>query len=195
MASLREQIVATSRAMLDRGLVTGTAGNVSARLTAGMLITPTRVHPADLRPGDLVELGLDGAVAGPGSPSVEWRLHAAILRSRADVLAIVHTHSPHAVARSFDPAAVEVQTQEREYLGLDRIAVAPPVAAGTAELAEAAMTALAGAPAVLLARHGVVAVGRTPRDALELASTIEHLAQIDLLVAWSRATASDRVSA
>lgn len=195
MASLREQIVATSRTMLDRGLVTGTAGNVSARLGAGMLITPTRVHPDDLEPGDVVELGLDGAVAGPGSPSLEWRLHAAIYRARADVEAIVHTHSPHAVARSFDTNPVAVQTQERGYLGFDRIAVAAPVAAGSAELAEAAMAALAGAPAVLLSRHGVVAVGPTPRDALELASTVEHLSQIDLLVAQSAPRASDRVSA
>jgi len=183
MAGVREQIVSVARAMLARGLVTGTAGNVSARHSRGMLLTPTRVHADDLTPESLVELTLAGAVSGEGRPSLEWRLHAAIYERRADVSAIVHTHSPYAVARSFDTAPVVVDTQERSYLGLEQIAVAPAVPAGSAELAEVAAAALGTAPAVLLSRHGVVAVGASPRDALELASTVEQLAQIALLVA------------
>jgi ribulose-5-phosphate 4-epimerase/fuculose-1-phosphate aldolase len=37
--------------------------------------------------------------------------------------------------------------------------------------------------AVLLSRHGVVAVVAAPREALELAMTVEHQAQIALLLA------------
>ena len=56
MQSLQEQIIWASRAMLARGLVAGTTGNVSARHGSGMLITPTRVHPDDLVPEAIVAL-------------------------------------------------------------------------------------------------------------------------------------------
>jgi L-fuculose-phosphate aldolase len=167
--------------MLARGLVTGTSGNVSARLPSGMLITPTRVHADDLAPDALVELSLDGA--GGANPSVEWRMHAGIYRARPDVGAIVHTHSPYAVARSYDPTPLVVRTQERTYLGLERIAVAPDAPAGTEALASCAVAALGDGAAALLAYHGVVAVAATPRDALELASTVEHQALIASIVA------------
>jgi L-fuculose-phosphate aldolase len=185
MADLREQIVLTARAMLDRGLVTGTTGNVSARVGDGMLITPTRVHPYDLRPESLVELALDGTGRGGDAavPSLEWPLHATIYAQRPDAGAIVHTHSPHAMARSFDPTPLFVRTQERTYLGLERIDVAAPCAPGSEDLATAAVEALGDRQAVLLARHGVVTVAATPRDALELAATVEHQAQVALLLA------------
>ena len=172
--------------MLERGLVTSTVGNISARGGAGMLITPTRVHPEDLTPESVVEIALDGQ--GGEGPSLEWRLHAAVYEVRRDVAAIVHTHSPYAVARSFDPEPLIVDTEERVYLGLDRVEVAPPGDAGTPALARAAAAALGERDAVLLARHGVVATGQTPRDALELGATIEHLAIIDHVRAAAQPT-------
>jgi len=185
MSGARQEIVAAARAALARGLVTSTVGNVSARCETGMLITPTRRHPEDLAPDDIVELSLDGL--GAGEPSLEWRLHAAVYRARPDVGAIVHTHSPHAVARSFDPSSLVVETEERVYLGLDRIDVAPPGGAGTPELARAAVRTLGSRPAVLLARHGVVGTGADPRSALEMCCAVEHQAQIALLLAQSGA--------
>ena len=178
--SAREEIVATARRMRDLGLVTHTVGNVSNRLGAGMLITPTRVHPHDLDPAEIVELSLDGH--GPGNPSLEWPLHAAIYRARPDVRAIVHTHSPQATARSFDPTPLIVETEERTYLDLDRIDVAPPAPAGSTELAEAVAHTLDHRPAVLLARHGVIGTGATPRDALEICCVVEHQATIAALM-------------
>jgi len=177
---MRTQIVATARRMRELGLVTHTVGNVSARADAGMLITPTRVHPDDLDPAQIVELTLDGH--GTANPSLEWRLHAAIYQARSDVHAIVHTHSPHAVARSFDPTPLIVETEERTYLELDRVDVVPHAPAGSAELADAVAETLADRPAVLLARHGVIGTGPTPRDALEICCVVEHQAQIAYLV-------------
>jgi len=173
---VRAQVVAAARRMRDLGLVTHTVGNVSARFGSGMLITPTRVHPEDLDPQQIVELSLDGH--GAGTPSLEWPLHAAIYGARADVGAIVHTHSPYAVARSFDPAPLIVATEERTYLHLDQVNVVPPGDAGSAELAEHAAQTLAHRPAALLARHGVIGTGATPHDALEICCTVEHQAQI-----------------
>ena len=166
------------------GLVTGTVGNVSARSGGGMLITPTRQAFVEMRPADVVAIGLNGKriVAGRGEPSIEWPLHAAIYRARPDVSAIVHTHSPYATARSFDPAPIIVRTEERVYLDLTEVAVARMLAAGSEALAAETVAALGSRFAVLLARHGVVAVGTTLDGALEMCSTVEHQAQIDWLL-------------
>jgi L-fuculose-phosphate aldolase len=179
--ALRSQVVAAYATMLERGLITGSAGNVSVRLDGGMLITPTRVHPYELHPDGLAECDFGGAVS-IGAPSLEWRLHAEIYLHRRDVQAIVHTHSPYAIARSFDASRLEVLTEERRYFGLDHIEVAAFAPAGSGELALAACRALGRQPGVLLARHGALAVGHDPREAVELATTIEHQAQISLLL-------------
>jgi L-fuculose-phosphate aldolase len=173
--------------MLSRGLTAGTAGNISSRFRDGMLITPTRVHPEDLCSSDIVFVGSEGQSSG--GQSTEWRMHVAIYRVRSDVAAVAHTHSPHAISRSFTPAPVIVETEERAYIGLQRIAVAPHAPAGSVELAEFSLRALGSSPAALLARHGVVSVAKTPRDAVEVATIVEHQAQIALLLA-SRTSAA-----
>ena len=149
-----------------------------------MLITPTRQAFVEMRPADVVAIGLNGKriVAGRGEPSIEWPLHAAIYRARPDVSAIVHTHSPYATARSFDPAPIIVRTEERVYLDLTEVAVARMLTAGSEALATETVAALGSRFAVLLARHGVVAVGTTLDGALEMCSTVEHQAQIDWLL-------------
>lgn len=172
------QVIATAREMLRRGLVTGTAGNVSMRHDGGMLLTPTRRHPDDLLPHDLVWIPLDGPGAVSAQASLEWRMHAAIYRDQDAVGGIVHTHSPYATARSFDPSPLTVKTEERVYNKLDRFLVAPPAPAGSSDLARGAADALMTSPAALLAEHGVVGVGLDPRAALELCTLVEHQALI-----------------
>jgi L-fuculose-phosphate aldolase len=190
---LRLEIVRAYRSMRLLGLTTSTVGNVSARTTTdAMLITPTRVHPDDLRAHHLVTIDLDASEV-PAMASLEWPLHAAIYRARPDIAAIAHTHSPSATARSFDTAPLIVTTEERAYLGLDQINVATSAPAGTPELADRAVAALGARPAVLLERHGVVAGGSSPRHAVDLCHTVEHVAAIALLT--GAASAPDRQEA
>jgi L-fuculose-phosphate aldolase len=180
-----EEVLAAARLMHERGLVIGSAGNVSARWGDEVLLTPTRRYYDELTPEDLVTLPLRSrpSAAALRSVSREWRLHLAIYAARPEVAAIVHTHSTYATARSFDPAPMRFVTEDGEYLGLDEIRVAPPAAAGSTALAELATAALGGASACLLAQHGVVAVGERPRSALEIAAAVERQAQVQALIA------------
>src|SRR5437879_6443071 len=98
MSALREAIIATARAMNAAGINRGTAGNVSARIHDGFLITPSGV-PYDLTtPDDIVAVNDDGQPRGRLAPSSEWRFHREIYRDRPELHAIVHTHSPFATA-------------------------------------------------------------------------------------------------
>lgn len=174
-------MVAAARRMARIGLVVGTVGNISARVQDAFLITPTRTGYERLVPADLpvVELGR------PGPPphreaSRETPLHAAIYRARPDVNAIVHTHSVHATAWSFLDEPLGPAIEELEYYGTGAIRTSRSAPAGSATLGEAALEALGDSAAVLLGRHGVVAVGATPDQAL----TIAHVVEVQAQVAW-----------
>jgi L-fuculose-phosphate aldolase len=151
---MRSEIVRTARAMLERGLVTGTQGNVSARDGERILITPAGLPYEQMTPGDVVPIDDDRA-------SSEWQVHFAIYAARADVAAIVHTHSPAATAMSFRDDAP--------------FAVAAYAETGTAQLAVNAVGALGDGDHVLLAEHGVVGVGATLDDALAVCERVERL--------------------
>jgi ribulose-5-phosphate 4-epimerase/fuculose-1-phosphate aldolase len=158
--------------MHRRGLVAGTAGNVSAREGDRVHITPSGLPYPDMSDPDVVTLALDGAVlAGDREPSSERRVHLAVYAARPDVGAIVHTHSGYATAWSSlgEPLATAVRTSQP----------APP---GSDEIARAAVAALDDRAAALLARHGVLGVGSTPEEALAACEAVERQAR----VAWLR---------
>jgi L-fuculose-phosphate aldolase len=149
--------------MLRLGLVTGTAGNVSAREGELILITPSALPYEEMTVDDLVTLGPDGAVvAGEREPSSEWRVHLAVYAARPDARALVHTHSEHATAWS----------QGGEPLG--RWLTAPYSPSGSDEIATATVASLGDREAVLLGRHGVLAVGTSPAHALDVCVAVEE---------------------
>jgi hypothetical protein len=169
-AELRRMIVDAGRAMLSAGLVRGTQGNVSVRDGDRILITPSGVPYEAIEPGDIVVLDLAGEVVeGTLAPSSERRVHIAIYSARDDVRAIVHTHSRAAVRWS----------DLGEPLPIDGVVV--PTAAyaltGTDQLAVNAVGALGDAPAVLMAGHGIVAVGATIDEARAVADRVELAAE------------------
>jgi L-fuculose-phosphate aldolase len=173
-------IVAAGIRMLEAGLGTGTAGNISVRTADGMLITPSAVPWPDLDVEDIVAIDINGRPQEPDSrvrPSSEWRLHAAVLSARPDAGAIVHAHPTHATAL----ACLRRNIPAFHYLvalaGGDDIpctAWAPP---GSGTLARLTAEALAHRDACLLANHGMVAIGPDLESAFALAVEIETLAR------------------
>lgn len=180
---LREELVECGRRLAARGLVIGTTGNVSARLDQDrFLITPSGMDYDRFGPDDLCLVNREtGEVTGSRRPSIETGLHAAVYQGRPDVGAVVHTHSLYATA---------VATAHRDLpCLLDAMAVqfggAVPVARygipGSPDLAEKVARRLGEGGAVLLANHGVVAVGADLEEALGRAELVERAAQIYLL--------------
>jgi L-fuculose-phosphate aldolase len=180
---LRGAVVETAREMLRLGLVAGSSGNVSARDGDGIVITPARLAYERMTEDDLVALGPDGEAAeGQGEPSSERRVHVAIYAERPEAGAIVHTHSVHATAWSFIGEPLDTGTEELAAAAGGPVLTSAFAATGTDELAHAAVEALGERGAVLMARHGVVAVGATPADALGTCIVVERQAQLALLL-------------
>jgi L-fuculose-phosphate aldolase len=175
-----EQVLAAAQDLLAKDLTEGTAGNLSARLPDGdVVITPSSVDYRTMTIDDLCVIDLDGnQVSGERGPSSEKLLHLACYRAYADVHAVIHAHpvyaSMFAVARLDLPAAIDEFTI---YCG-GQVQCSEYAMTGTVELAEAAVKALDGRGAALLANHGTIAVGPSPAKALHITALVERSAQI-----------------
>ena len=182
-------LIAAARELDAGGFMPQKSGNLSLRTPQGFVITPSGVPYAAMAASDLVECAPNGTPLGDGRPSSEWRLHAAIFRARPDAQAIVHTHSPRATAlscarRGIPPIHYMITLAGAG--GRSGIPCAPHATFGTEQLAQAAVVTLgAELRAVLLANHGVVALGATLAGAVALVRETENLAgqYLDLLAA------------
>lgn len=173
---LRHEIVAVSRALDGAGLMPNKSGNVSCRVPGGFLVTPSGVPYGQLDAGQVVELSADGNAVESGlRPSSEWRMHGAIYAQRPEVAAVVHTHSPRATALSCARLGIPAFHYMIALAG-GSIRCMPYATFGTEELARNAVCGLDGRRAVLLANHGVVAVGASLREAHSVAFEVENLA-------------------
>lgn len=179
-------IVAVAQAIDLAGFCPSKSGNVSARTDAGFLITPSGLPYAQTLSDDLIELSLDGMVlSGARKPSSEWPFHAAIYRARPEAQAIVHTHSPRATALSCTRRGIPAFHYMIALCGGADIRCADYATFGTPELAENAVRALEGRKAVLLANHGVIALGASLAGAHQIVAEVENLAgqYLDILAA------------
>ena len=177
-SSLRAAIIAAARSLQKHQLGTGTAGNVSARIKQGYLITPTGMDYEALTPAQIVSMDLRGnRVEGDLKPSSEWRFHQDIYAERTDVNAIVHTHSTCATTLSCTRQDLPAFHYMVAGAGGASIRCAEYATYGTQELSDHALAALAGRQACLLANHGVIALGKDMESAFKIAQLVEELAR------------------
>ena len=176
-AELQRMVIATCRELTRRGLTYGTSGNVSVRCAGQrFFVSPSGMDYEFLEPEDVPLVDLDGRWFGRRRPSSEWRFHRDIFKSRHDVGAIVHTHSPRATALACTGRGIPAFHYMVAVAGGRDIRCAPYHAFGTQELSAAALVALRDRKACLLANHGVIATGADLAAAISLAGEVENLA-------------------
>lgn len=182
--ALREQLIATCRQLGALGLNQGTSGNLSVRVSEnpadGFLLTPTSLDYDRMEPADLVHVAPDGTCTGPRRPSSELPFHLAILRTRPDARAIIHTHSLHATAVSCLRRNIPALHYLVALFGGTDIRCADYATFGTEELSASILRALAGRRAALLANHGLIVIGDHLAHALALTVEAEQLARLYL---------------
>ena len=173
----REQVAAACRHLAAAGLVHRTAGNVSVRAGGQVAITPTGAELATLAPADVTLIDLAGRVIdGDLAPTSELDLHLAVYeRYRAG--AVVHTHAPVSTALSCVLDELPCVHYEMLMLG-GPIRVAPYETFATPALAAAAVEALDGRTAALLANHGTIAFGADLDAAVRATELLEWAATV-----------------
>ena len=175
--TLRESVVLGCRALARRGLTHGTSGNIGLRRDdRSFFVSPTGMPYEALAPEDIPLVEFAGRWFGRRRPSSEWRFHRDILQARRDVGAVVHTHSSKATALACTGRGIPAFHYMVAAAGGADIRCAPYHTFGSQELSDAAVQALEGRRACLLANHGVIALGADLDAALSLAGEVEDLA-------------------
>jgi L-fuculose-phosphate aldolase len=186
VASATDRLIRAGRRLGARGLISAGEGNLSVRLDADrLLVTPTGLRKDELEPDDLVVvwLGHPGreAISRSGhGPTSDLAIHLAVHAARPDIDAVAHAHLPASMGLTLagevpDPAALPETA-----LLLPRLPFLALGVMGSQELADRVAEALSQPPepiasAVLLERHGAVAVGRDPAHAVDRLELVEVL--------------------
>ena len=195
----KQQVAEVARRMAELDLVSGTSGNVSARLSDGLMaITPMGKSYEGMTADDIVVLDGDlNPVEGDLMPSSESLLHVAIYAARPDVGGIVHTHAVYSSAVAAAGLAIPPIVDEMvvNLGGAVRVSEYAPPASGT--VAERVCDGLGNRDAALIRNHGAVAVGGDPLAALIASILTERVAQIFVLssILGSPTTLPDEVVA
>jgi L-fuculose-phosphate aldolase len=181
--SLKDEIIQTCRALEKLGYFVGTWGNISVRVTEGLIITPSRIGYDGMTADDFVIVSLDGEIiSGHRLPSSETSVHRLILKKKPSVGAAIHSHSPCATAVSCLQRPIPAFVEDLAQIIGGQVNCTRYVPAGQhAKIAEEVANTIGDENAVLLANHGVFCCGRTLSEAFVASQILEKSAQMLLL--------------
>ena len=185
---MRDEIVRYGKLLYDRGLLAGTAGNISVRSGADeMLITPSGACKGMLDEKDLVKVRIsDGAPLEGGRPSIETPFHLAFYRKRPEVNAVVHTHPVYCTTLAVMGREVIPSIIPEGLLVLGKeVPMAPYGTPGSAQLAAHLNEAAAEGDAFLMEMHGALTVGKDLKQAAHRMETLEFVAKVQYLAEMS----------
>jgi L-ribulose-5-phosphate 4-epimerase len=171
--------------LYKQNMIPLSSGNVSVRASAEhLIITPAGIPYDAMSPDDLVVTASNGTVIeGENRPSSETPMHVIIYETMPKAVAVVHSHSPYALAFAAAGRAIPVVSMEGIALR-GPVPVAKYACPGTKAQGMAALEAMQGPPFVsgaLLKNHGVVTMGKTLEEAYATACRIEMAAKVYFL--------------
>ncbi len=184
IAALKAEIVRVCHKTFDRGLVAAAGGNISVRIpgTDEALITRTNVSLADATPRDIVRVDFEGTMlegAEGFRPSKETPFHLWAYKLRPDVHAVIHLHPPYTVVQSLRVRPLPLVTVSAK-LGLKHVPCVPVAYSGTPTLhgyVRDAILANPGVSVIILAAHGLTAMGAELAAAFNAADLCEMTAK------------------
>lgn len=185
-ARLREEICWFGKSLFDRGLTFGSAGNISARVDGGWLMTPTNSCLGRLDPATLSMVDDAGNLISGDTATKEAFLHLSMYAKRPKAGAIVHLHSTHAVAVSvladLDPDNPIPPITAYYVMKIGKLALLPYYPPGDPALASAVREIAGKHHAILLANHGPVVAGKDLETAVYAIEELEETARLTLLL-------------
>lgn len=185
VASATDAILAAGRRLGARGLISAGEGNLSVRLDADrLLVTPTGRRKDELGPDDLVVVWpshQDGQACSRSGlqPTSDLAIHLAIHAAR-DVGAVAHAHLPASMALTLAGEYPDPAVLPETALLLPKLPLVEFGTPGSQELAARVASDFCQPPepfptAVLLERHGAIAVGRDTSEAVDRLEHVEVL--------------------
>lgn len=183
----RQQIERVAHSIHRRGLTHGRTGNLAIRDGDRILVTPTGVSLGDIDAGALAVMDATGRHVDGPAPTKEAFLHVAVLRTRPESNAVVHTHSLYSAALScldeLDPERPLPPLTAYYGMRVGKLRLLPYFAPGDPAATAAVEEASRAGHALLLRNHGPVVAGVDLDSALDALEELEHTAQVFFLTA------------
>ena len=175
-----KSVIKVSNYLFKRKLVSGKAGNVSARFKGNgieaIAITPTMKSLGNVKEEDIILVDMEGNNLTKGTPSSEVNLHLAIYKQKEDIGGIVHTHSPFATGFAFSNKKIK-RLEGFGKINSPYLADIDYEKPGSQELANVAAIAIKDEDVLILKKHGVVATGVSVDEACSLSEFVEEIAK------------------
>lgn len=182
LSTIKQQIVQYGQLLVERGLVAGSWGNISARAGELIIITPSGSNYSTLTPADLVTVNLQGQVVdGHRPPSSELPCHLAVYSAYPQARAVIHTHSIYASACATAHKSIPAIIEDMAQIVGPSVNLAEYALLGTQQLADNCIAAMGENSAVLMANHGVLTRGHNLQEAFIAAEVVEKTAHIYIL--------------
>ncbi|MDR6231589.1 ribulose-5-phosphate 4-epimerase/fuculose-1-phosphate aldolase [Pseudomonas sp. SORGH_AS199] len=184
-ARLREEICTVGASLYARGYTVGSAGNISARLEDGWLITPTDACLGRLDPAAIAKVGLEGDWVSGDKPSKTLALHRQVYDRNPGVGGVVHTHSTHLVALTLAgvwcPDDILPPITPYQVMKVGHIPLIPYARPGAASVAEQVAQLANRVRGVMLERLGPVVWESSVSKASFALEELEETARLWLL--------------
>ncbi|MCR4660437.1 MAG: class II aldolase/adducin family protein, partial [Clostridia bacterium] len=168
---LRQLVKDSGVKLLEENLVQGTWGNISVRLDEdNMLVTPTGLDYNHLTPEDMpiVQISDPDNWHDGKKPTSERKIHAAVLESRPEINACIHSHPVFATIMASCRMPLPAFNDELKNVMGGDVFVGSYGLPGTKKLKEGTVMALQGRNACFMANHGVFCVGKTMEEAFDV---------------------------
>jgi L-fuculose-phosphate aldolase len=178
LQQLKQDLV-DALSMMERAEVIDFNGHMSCRVpgTDHIFINSGKSVRSALRPGDIIEIDLDGKPIGTEVvPPMEFHLHSAIYRKRPDVNAVAHTHPVWSTLFSMTGQAVQPVTMQAAVMGPVQT-FAKTASINERGLGEELAEALGPHRVCMLKSHGAVTVGADIVETFVLAIYLEETAR------------------
>ena len=181
----KQQIVDTAQALVRKGYLMATGGNLSLRIPGqdAFAITPSNYDYMKMTADDVCVLDFSLAmIDGHLKPSVESAMHAAVYQARADVNAIVHTHQVYTSALTLIKAPIPTLFDEQaRFLGRS-VEIIPYAPSGTGMLAKTVAKHVKNHNnAFMMQNHGALVFGHDMERAVHNVEILEKCAMAYLL--------------
>jgi len=184
--ALREKLVQAGRVLVSEDQGDYVAGHVTVRLPDGdgrFLMKPAGIGLEEMTPDNIITVDREGERVGGSMPRhSEVFIHSEILRARSDIVAVVHTHPPHAVAfSSLGRPLLPVGNDGAIFCA------GVPVFSETTDLiidqarGRAVARCLGDHQALILRNHGIATAGRSIEEAVWLALKLERACRVQLM--------------
>lgn len=179
----REAIADVCHRLYEHRYLVATSGNVSVRDGEGFLITPASTRKDAVSPDTIVACDASGRPLGEaGRPSSETAMHSAAYRLRPDANAAIHAHPHYCLACSLAEISLTEMLLPELAVYIGPVPLVPYATPGTDEMGDALAPLLPKHNAFLLARHGVLVLGKTLEEAYNRLEHLEHVAHVAYLV-------------